>query len=157
LSEILFRDFEKWHFKQSTKLFEAFSSVSVTEASLKVSLSVKELTNDRNYSVISFFIFTTKMEWMNKSLFFSYFLSLISQWNSWIKWDGTFFSSIRSCLVTDKWLNLRKVKICKRGLTNLRTDINNELRQVNETLDERRCFFSNILFFFDVRIKQFDL
>lgn len=50
---------------------------------------------------------------------------------------GLFFCSLgaHSRLVTDKWLNLRKVKICKRGLTNLRTDINNELRRVNETLD----------------------
>lgn len=65
--------------------------------------------------------------------------SLILQWNSWIKLDGTYLFFFRSLARLDKWLNLRKVKICKRGLTNLRTDINNELRKsTNETLAVRR-------------------
>lgn len=63
--------------------------------------------------------FYTKSKWLNE-----FFFSLISavEFVNKVWWD--FLLSIS---FTDKWLNLWKVKICKRSLTNLRTDINNEL------------------------------
>lgn len=95
----------------------------VTETSLKISSSLQELTNDLNYSVISFLGFNKTNDNLRMAVSFSLqFCNGIRELTLM-----AFAFLFVFALVPDKWLNSRKVKICKRGLTNLRIDINNEV------------------------------